>query len=108
MRSFYVLDIGGDAIDQPTRKAAVSVARSMMREPSISRGGRFHKADFVYVYLSSDDDKKDRKPVYLTWSELDDHGKERVRATFDPRMIMSMADILELRQQGVAVPRQWP
>lgn len=106
MRDYYVIDIGGDAFDQPTRRAAVATARAMMRQPSVSRGQRWHKAEFVYVYLSSDNPSRDKKPVYLTWSELDDHGKERVRATFDKYMISSMADLLELRRQGVPVPRR--
>ena len=72
MRDYYVLDIGGDAFDQPTKRDAIATARTMMREPSVSRGSSWYPAEFVYVFLSSDKEEKGNKPVYLTWSELDD------------------------------------
>lgn len=108
MESFYVVDIGGDAFDQPTKRDAIATARQMMTEPSVSTGGRWRPATAVYVYYSTDNPKKDRLPVFLTWLEVLDDGTERIGEAKDPLSILAIADQRGFRSLGMAIPKRWP
>ena len=99
---FYLVDIGGDAFDQPTKRDAIASAKRMMREESISSRGGWHEADAVYVsYVSFDDDNDEASPIFLTWRDRE----EKVVSTSDLNTMIEVADALALRERGMNIPR---
>ncbi len=101
---YWIVDIGGDAFDQPTREDAIEAARAMMREESVSRGGEFHKAEAVFVHRGG---MGGDEPAFLTWLDLDS-GEPRVVETTDPEVMVLVADRLGLRELGMPIPTAWP
>lgn len=101
---YWIVDIGGDAFDQPTREDAIDAAREMMREESVSRGGAFHKAQAVFVHRGG---MGGEEPAFLTWLDLD-NGEPRIAETTDPEVMVLVADRLGLRELGMPIPESWP
>lgn len=65
-RHYYVVDIGEDAFDLPTKREAIAAARKLVKTGGVQRGGRDEKAAAALVYRSGPEDRED---VFIIWRD---------------------------------------
>jgi hypothetical protein len=81
---YYVIDVGDDASDMSTKRAAVEAARSYVTGRGVYGSyGRMEQVDCALVYKSTYDD---HIPVFIIWRTRDRDGEEVVHTASDREM----------------------
>lgn len=81
---YYIIDIGDDASDVSTKRAAIEAARSYVTGRGVYAGrGPMVQVDCALVYKSTYDE---HIPVFIIWRTRDRHHEEEIHTASDREM----------------------